>query len=575
VHADDAARVRAWTSSGELDGEPREFRIVRPDGGVRWVSTRVNARRGTDGAVIQVAGVTEDITARKQAEAEAQASQQQFQQLAEAIDEVIWMIDARTGHRLYISPAYEKVWGRPPAELWASPDAWMDAIHPDDRERVARTFRGAAPRDTYDERYRIVRPDGAVRWIRDKAFPIRNERGEVTRLAGIAQDITDVLAVGEKLQQAQKLESIGLLAGGVAHDFNNILCAITANAEMLAEEMTASDPRGEWVSEIQIAAERASGLTRQLLAFSRKQIVKPVVLDLNETVDDARRMLRRMLGEDIALRVAVDPDVGRVLVDPGQIVQVLMNLCVNARDAMGTGGSIFIETRAENGAAVLIVSDTGPGMTDDVKAHAFEPFFTTKPVGKGTGLGLAVVHGIVEQAGGSIELESELGKGTSFRIRLPVVGREASAETEVVWSPAAGSETILLVDDDEPLRVACARSLEKLGYRVIQARDGIDGLRVLRRCGREIDLLVTDVVMPNMNGPQLVAAAAREVPGLRVLYTSGYPGDELDQRGVERGDVALLEKPFRPHALARKIRELVDPPVPRRPRSLSSVHARA
>jgi PAS domain S-box-containing protein len=575
VHEDDIARIRAWTSSGVLDGVPREFRIVRPDGAVRWVSSRVNARRDVDGTVIRIAGVTEDITARKQAEAEAQASQQQFQQLAEAIDEVIWMIDARSGQRLYVSPAYEKVWGRPAAELWASSDAWISAIHPDDRERVVRTFRGDEPRVTYDERYRIVRPDGSIRTIRDKAFPIRDERGEVTRLAGIAQDITDVLAVAEKLQQSQKLESIGLLAGGVAHDFNNILCAITANAEMLSEEIANNDPRREWVSEIQLAAERASGLTRQLLQFSRKQNVTPVVLDLSKTVDEARRMLRRMLGEDIALRVSLDPDAGQVLADPGQIVQVLMNLCVNARDAMGAGGSISIETRGEKGAVALIVRDTGPGMPDDVKARVFEPFFTTKPVGKGTGLGLAVVHGIVEQAGGSIELESELGKGTSFRIRLPAVARPVSTEVELVWSPAAGTETILLVDDDEPLRVACARSLEKLGYRVIQARDGVDGLRALRRCGRAIDLLVTDVVMPNMNGPQLAEAATRELPGLRVLYTSGYPGDELDRRGVEQGDVSLLEKPFRPHALACKIRELVDPAVQRRPRSRSAVHAAA
>jgi PAS domain S-box-containing protein len=562
VHADDAARVRAWVSSGVIhDGESCEFRIVRPDGEVRWVSTRAYARRDAAGTMTRIAGVTEDITARKQAEAEAQASQQQFQQLAEAIDEVIWMIDARTGARLYISPAYEKVWGRPAGELWASNGAWMEAIHPDDRDRVGKVC-GGVQRIAYEEKYRIVRPDGSVRWIRDKAFPVCDERGEVTRIAGIAQDITDALKVAEKLQQTQKLESIGLLAGGVAHDFNNILCAITASAEMLAEDTADGDPRSEWIGEIQGAAERASGLTRQLLAFSRKQRLNPVVLDLNRTVDDARRMLRRMLGEDTVLRVALDPDVGRVLVDQAQIVQVLMNLCVNARDAMGAGGSIFIETRAETDAAVLSVRDSGPGMSDDVKARAFEPFFTTKPVGKGTGLGLAVVHGIVEQAGGSIELESEVGKGTSFRIRLPLVAAVPERAPEVVWSPVAGTERILLVDDDEPLRTACARALKKLGYDVIQARDGVDALRVLRQRGREIDLLVTDVVMPNMNGPELAEVAAREVPGLRVLYTSGYPGDELGQRGVEQTEVALLEKPFRPHALASKIRELIDPVVP-------------
>lgn len=490
---------------------PIEAEVCTRDGAPRHVIIQSEAIE-VDGELLMMSSLL-DVTACKLAEAEAQASQRQFEQLAEAIDEVIWMIDARTGQRLYVSPAYEKVWGRPPAELWASSDAWMAAIHPDDRERIMTAFRETELPAAYEDRYRIVRPDGAVRWIRDKAFPIRDERGAIIRIAGIAQDITEMLSVAQKLQQAQKLESIGLLAGGVAHDFNNILCAITANAEMLADAITKTDPRSEWVGEIQLAADRATGLTRQLLAFGRKQIVNPVVLDLNKTVDDARRMLRRMLGADIALRVALDPDAGRVLVDPGQIVQVLMNLCVNARDAMGAGGSIFIETRAEKGSALLIVSDSGPGMRDDVKARVFEPFFTTKPVGKGTGLGLAVVHGIVEQAGGSIELESELGKGSSFRIRLPVVACQASAEPELVWSPAAGTETILLVDDDEPLRVACARSLEKLGYRVIQARDGIDGLRVLRRSGREIDMLVTDVVMPNMNGPQLAAVAARECPG--------------------------------------------------------------
>jgi len=567
VHPEDRPALVARAKAGYSDDEgTMEFRIVRPDGETRWVSARRFPIRDESGAIVRLAGACEDITKRKQAELNAQASEARFRELAAAVDDVFWLVDAATRDLLYISPAYERIWGRSIAELDARPDDWLSAVHPEDVERIAAAWSNMDT-GTYDERFRIVRTDGTTRWVHDRAFRVLDEHGDVKRIAGIAKDITDERRLQDNLQQAQKLESIGLLAGGVAHDFNNILCVITANTDVLRDLIPPGDQEAQGVvAEVQLAAERATSLTRQLLAFGRKQVVKPVVLELNQAVEEARKMLQRVLGEDVAMRVSLDPALSPVRIDPGQITQVLLNLCVNARDAVGAGGEITIETVAEHDRALLVVRDNGCGMPEDVLARVFEPFFTTKDVGRGTGLGLAVVHGIIEQAGGTVRVESAPGRGTSFYISLPTItGTAESVITNRIPRDAQG-ECILLVDDDTHLRASASRSLRRCGYSVLEASDGADALRVLQEYGEEIDLLITDVVMPLMSGRELTDIALQTLPELRVLYTSGYTDDEIMRRGISQDEVEFLEKPFGSQALAAKVRDLLRAPAaPRRP----------
>lgn len=370
-------------------------------------------------------------------------------------------------------------------------------------------------------------------------------------------DITDRLALEAQVREAQKLESLGLLAGGVAHDFNNILAVIASSASLLAELLPNASDR-ELVTEIDEAVRRATGLTRQLLAFSRKQVVEPVVLDLNVTISETRKMLRRMVGEDIVIETSLDPELGHVRIDPGYLVQVLMNLAVNSRDAMPRGGTLAITTRnmpGEPRRVRITVTDTGTGMSPELCARVFEPFFTTKGIGKGTGLGLSVVHGIIRQAGGEIAIESEVGVGTSIQIYLPSIDAPAETLEDVAAACSRGSEKIIVVDDDLFVRRATSRSLRARGYDVLEASDGLGALRLLRDHGADVSLLVTDVVMPGMDGCELAAAARRRRPSLKVLYMSGYTDDALAHHEV---DGAVVEKPFAGHVLAGKVRQAID-----------------
>jgi signal transduction histidine kinase/CheY-like chemotaxis protein len=446
-------------------------------------------------------------------------------------------------------------------------------VHPEDRERV----RAAVPialgtRSDYAHEYRIYRPDGSLRWVRDRGSAVRDERGQIVRFVGLAEDITEQHALEDQLRQAQKMESLGLLAGGVAHDFNNLLAVIAACSGMLCEEVEKGSSQRELVDEISNAVDRASALTRQLLAFSRRQVAEPRVIDLNLIVNETRKMLRRMVGEDIILTVSLEPELGHVRADPGYIVQVLMNLAVNARDAMPRGGSLSLstrnvtltadETRGHPGAkpgraVVLTIGDTGSGIPADIQQRIFEPFFTAKGVGRGTGMGLAVVHGIVDQAGGFIELDSQPSVGTTFRIYLPTVNENIDELREIAPAMALGVESVLLVDDDEHVRRVAARALRTRGYSVIEASDGRAALTVLESSER-IDLLLTDVVMPGMDGRQLAEVACTKQPQLKVLYTSGYTDDAVVRHGVMQGAVDLIEKPFRIDSLAMRVRQSLD-----------------
>ena len=542
----------ALTAHGALRDVP--LQLTRKDGARRDV--RLSAVLVKLGGVPHAITTMLDVTAQKRAESAMHESEARFEELAETIDDVFWVGDPKARTILYVNPAYERVWGRSCESLYAAPQSWRDAIVPEDLDRLPAS---TMPPVLDEFEYRIQRPDGTRRWIRDRRFSVRDEAGNVVRTVGMALDVTEHRTLEEQLRHAQKMESLGRLAGGVAHDFNNVLAVIATNASILSEILPPGDETHAMVQEVDHAVERATGLTRQLLAFSRKQMVEPVVLDLNAVVIDTRKMLCRMIGEDISLETSLEPELRHVKIDPGQLVQVLMNLAVNARDAMPDGGKLTIATRASSraGYAVeLVVRDTGCGMTPEVRARVFEPFFTTKDRGKGTGMGLAVVDGIVEQAGGFIEIDTAPGKGTAFCIHLPGIDAPADPAQGRRAARSRGFESVLVVDDDPHVRAATSRALRASGYHTIDAADGRTALRLLDE--NRFDLLVTDVVMPGMNGRELAEAARAAHGDLKILYTSGYTDDEVVARGVLRGEVELLDKPFRAEALTSKVRELLD-----------------
>ncbi len=401
------------------------------------------------------------------------------------------------------------------------------------------------------------------------------EDGLLVRVWGSQRDVTEQRHLEEQFRQAQKMEAVGQLAGGIAHDFNNLLTAILGNTQLLLRDLPPGDASRSDVEEIRKASERAAALTRQLLAYSRRQLLQPEVLDLNVVVADMDRMLRRLIGEHIVLATALAPDLGRVRADPSQFEQVIVNLVVNARDAMPDGGRLTIETAnvdldeayveqhlgaAAGAYAMLAVTDTGTGMDAVVRAHLFEPFFTTKEVGKGTGLGLATVYGIVKQSGGYISVYTEPGHGSSFKVYLPRTAPlpQATAPTASRPTAARGSETILIVEDEAAVLALSRRALEKQGYDVLAAANPADALRIVERHGGPIHLLLTDVVMPGMSGRELAEQLAARRAGIRVLYMSGYPGDAITQGGTLAAGSAFLSKPFAPDGLARKVRDVLD-----------------
>jgi two-component system, cell cycle sensor histidine kinase and response regulator CckA len=422
-----------------------------------------------------------------------------------------------------------------------------------------------------------VRKDGTRVNVSVTVSPIRDAGGRVVGISSITRDITERTRLESQVRQSQKMEAIGRLAGGVAHDFNNLLSVILGHCRLVSAGLGPSEPSSKHLSEIEKAGERAASLTRQLLAFSRKQVMATQVLDLGVVANELGGILRRLIGEDVSLAIIVHPGVGRVRADRGQIEQVVMNLAVNARDAMPQGGELKIEVKDENldeayvrdhvgarvGAYVMIrVSDTGVGMDAETRSHLFEPFFTTKPAGEGTGLGLATVYGVVKQSDGYIAVDSQPGEGTTFEIFLPRTTAEAVA---VKPRPAKakvirGSETVLLVEDEEMLRSIVCDVLELHGYTVLAAPTAAAALRLERIHRGPIHLLLTDVVMPGKNGRELAAELAVARPNMRVLYTSGYMDDDVVRRGVFLDHTAFLPKPFTPEALTAKVREVLDAP---------------
>jgi PAS domain S-box-containing protein len=451
-------------------------------------------------------------------------------------------------------------------------------FHPEDRSRVQRTLDDArARRRDYDVEARVVRADGTTLWIEIKGSVEGEGENAVSRVTGACVDVTERRQLETQLRHSQRIESIGQLAGGVAHDFNNLLTVITGNAELLALEETRADRRG-LIDEVLHASERAAGLTRQLLAFGRKQVLAPKVVNLNTVIGSTESLLRRLVGEDVILTMVLEPSIGPVLIDPGTMVQVLMNLAVNARDAMPRGGRLTIQTAMTDlgmdyaathpevtaGRYVqLSVTDTGSGMRPEVLSRLFEPFFTTKEAANGSGLGLAVVHGIVKQSGGHIQVYSELGYGSAFKIYLPP---EASQEDAVGARPAetgrGGTGTVLVVEDDEGVRRLATRVLARGGYSVVEAGSGSEALRVAEDAGASVDLLLTDVVMPGMSGRELADTLRVRFPRVKILYSSGYTDDAVVRHGILEAEVAFLQKPYTPASLLERVHHVLGDPDP-------------
>jgi PAS domain S-box-containing protein len=494
------------------------------------------------------------ITERKAAGEALQASEHWLRESQRITRIGSYVLDVRTGDWTR-SENLDEIFGIGP-EYPHNLDAWTGLLHPEDRQGVLDYLMDDVIEHgrAFQREYRIVRPrDGGVRWVLCGGEISFDTRKSPVKLAGTILDITDRRNIEAQLLQSQKMESIGRLAGGVAHDFNNLLTVINGYGDLVLGRISSDDPVYPQIKEIRNAGERAAELTMQLLAFSRKQVLQPKVLSLNDIVRDSDKMLRRVIGEDIELICIIDPSLRPVEADPGQLHQVIVNLAVNARDAMPGGGKLIIETANDGKEVSLTVSDTGHGMDAGTLEHIFEPFFTTKGVGKGTGLGLATVYGIVRQSAGNISVESEVECGTTFTVRLPAI--EGVAELKASEEPVpSGNGSVLLVEDEEGVRRLIATTLERYGYTVLAASDPGEALRMYEQCSHRIDLLISDVVMPYMRGPELAVLLRERQAGLNVLFISGYTDPSITNQVVSP-ESHFLQKPFAMDALLRAVNE--------------------
>ena len=495
-------------------------------------------------------------------------STEQLLSLVNGLGAIVWEAEPETFRFTFVSGEVERILGYP-AQAWLDdPDFRVHHTHPDDVDRYATFCREATRRgEDHQFEYRMHAVDGRIVWLRD-IMSVRPTADGGRRLAGITLDITSekqdqadkrrIEATQGQLAQAMKMEAVGRLAGGVAHDFNNLLTVIAGYAELVSATLNTPDFRIEDLDEITRAAHRASLLTRQLLAFGRKQVLRPEVLDINVVVREVGRLVRRLIGQDIELVLETTSAPLPVFGDRSQVEQVLMNLAVNARDAMPTGGRLIIRTEGNESTVFLIVTDTGIGMSPQLLEYIFEPFFTTKEVGKGTGLGLSTAYGIVKQSKGDIKVQSEVNKGTVFTISLPRAYEPHPVRARGPAGKPPGGETILLVEDDAQVRDLVEQALLRLGYDVLTAADGGAAIDLCQRYQGRISLLITDIVMAQASGPQVYAQVAALVPDVAVLYLSGYTGETILARGGREEGVAYLQKPFTQAALARKVREVLD-----------------
>jgi hypothetical protein len=560
---------------------------------------------------------TSERARRRAAEEALRRSEERFREMAERIDDVFYVAALDTGGWLYVSPAYEQIWGRPRAELYAQPAQWTGAIVPEDRAAALTAREQLVHGREYHIEYRIQRPDGTLRWIEDRSYPISDPAGQKKRAVGVARDITQRRQLEAQLQQAQKMEAVGQLAGGVAHDFNNVLTVVIGYAQMLLDRGNLPPDALEPLTQIYTAGNRAANLTRQLLVFSRKQTIQRRVIDLNQIAREISAMLRPLIGEPIKLELSLSADPCPAEADAGMIEQVIMNLAVNARDAMPKGGTLFIATEqvtldataprrhpeARPGAFVcLSVRDTGCGIPLENLQRIFEPFFTTKTAGHGTGLGLATAFGIVQQHQGWIEVESTVGVGTGASqfsdmggtplpglpavaggTGVPPVGCEATAMRPAgtcfrIMLPAAppatagpalrpattvaaggGAETILLVEDESAVREFAVAVLRSHGYRVLQAGSGIEALEIWKWHQSRIALLLSDLVLPDgLGGMELAIRLRQKKPALKVVLTSGYANATIEAEFRPPAGTHFIRKPYKPQVLAQAVRDALD-----------------
>jgi PAS domain S-box-containing protein len=492
--------------------------------------------------------------------------------MIEKMPAVLWSTDRDLRYTSSVGAGLEALHLRPNEVVGQSLFEYFEANDPDHAAIAAHRKALSGEAVTYEIEFQARVFESHVR-------PLRSSEGEIVGVIGVALDITDRQRLADQLRQSQKMQAVGELAGGIAHDFNNLLMVMKGHAEMLLDQLPDPGPVRHSVEQMQHAAERAEGLTRQLLAFSRRQVLQPRVLDLNEVVGGMIKMVSRVIGENIELAFLPGSSLARVKADPSQMEQVVLNLVVNARDAMPSGGRLTIETSnveidrnygarhagmAAGPYVMIVVSDTGSGMDAATQARIFEPFFTTKGPGKGTGLGLATVYGVVKQSGGFIWVYSEVGRGTTFKIYLPQVVAEVEKPAEAQKSPrqAIGNETILFVEDEDSVRELVREYLSAAGYRVLEASDGEQALQISSAHSGPIHLLITDVVLPHLSGRELAAGVSPTRPDLKVLFISGYTDDSIFRSGVLEGGMAFLQKPFNLKTLAQKVREVLDGPSP-------------
>lgn len=541
-----------------------------------------------------VMAVSRDVTQEKFAEderikllAQIEFQNRRLSDIIASIPGAVWesRVDGDVYHQQsnFVSDYIEKITGYAPNEWLSEPNYWIKILHPDDKEEILeKTEDFLQDKGEGFLEYRFIKKNGEIVWTETQMKAVKNADGEVVSLKGITIDVTErkraeeaLVKSEEQLRQSQRLESVGRLAGGIAHDFNNMLTAINGYSELLLRDLKEESSIRQKVLEIKKAGERSASLTQQLLAFSRRQVLKPQMLDINNVITDMSGLLRRLIGEHIYLNIDLSGDECRVEADPGQLSQVIMNLAVNARDAMPKGGDLTIKTENvfldEEYAAThvptmpgnyvrLSVSDTGMGVDEEARKHIFEPFYTTKEKGAGTGLGLATVYGIVKQSGGYIWVDSELGKGADFMVFLPQVEKVVTISKEKIMSETElpGNETILLVEDEEAVRELTVKILEMNGYSVIEAKDGAEAFEIYEKLPGKIDLLITDVVMPRMSGRELAEKVTQLDPDIRVLFSSGYSDDRNMMRNRDLKTIDFINKPFTPEELGRKIRQLLD-----------------
>jgi PAS domain S-box-containing protein len=554
----------------------KQFETVRQkkDGGLVEISSSIAPIVGQNGTIIGGASIVRDITSRKRMEKELRRSEERFRLVALATKDAISDWDIASG-AVWRSDSFWEKFGYPPRDTEPDIAGWRDLLHPEDRDRVWKGLQTALARhsDSHEVEYRFRRADGSYGVVLNRSYVVYDETGQPTRAIGAITDLSDRRELEEQFRQAQKMEAVGRLAGGVAHDFNNLLMIISAYTDMTRDQFGPEDKNRKNLDQVLKAANRAAALTQQLLAFSRKQVLQPRIIDLNSVVEDSLKMIQRLIGEDMELNVSPGKPLWAVKADPGQVVQVLMNLCVNARDAMPHGGKLDIRTEnvsfdAEavrdrpalipGNYAALVVRDTGTGMTEEVQAHLFEPFFTTKESGRGTGLGLSTVFGIVKQSGGYVWVESELGRGSTFNIYLPAVDAPLTTTITPEITEAEGhGETILLVEDEAALRESISTYLSLHGYKVLEASNGAEALHVASQHTGSVEVLITDVILPKVSGAEVAREVARTSPKAVTLFMSGYTDRELLDYDPSNLRTGFLQKPFGLRTLLEKIGEMI------------------